>query len=804
MKNYSILAVLILLSSCGPKMQEKLRPAVTAPDGNPNQELTPMSFADENFVKDNRIESGSSFDKLRKTELFLDLANFESNSIWSAKSLNAWTEQEKKPNFKKISYSRSAYLDLVYDHIQNEVNSAVKDADKKISADTQKAVAMIRKEQQQNLQLDPDSTLQEKLKKVQDFLNSLLTDIKKMDLLAEFKTAFTTELKKQSQKLLADAVTLDENLVRAKTLSEALTLIKAYIEKAEIQLKADDQENLKKGLQLALTLDHVTDAPTGLQVIAQVWSLLSEQQQTEFFQTASPELYKFLHGKSKDDIQCMIDKNCRGLKNKLIFNIGVYPAIEKFGLQNMVDLINQKGKAFLDKKVNQVAFESLQSIGETITEQILNTVSEKKSDLGQFKDNLRSHLGEGLDQALTHLKVKTPQILLTDTDASLLDFDSQTTYLREKLKILPQITDQSKSMQLQMEIIEGLLNLQLYSRTPGEKSKVIQSDLAGLITQPQPRQYFNSTVDPSSEANLKQQSELLSTAALALNQLADWKISSFDEGLSQINASEILTQFKNQNLNRSFFPKKDLVALTLSLAAQVLKQLQSPFSPIVLVSNLNEILPVQAIDDAKAPIALAAATGFLKGKRKLIVNASELAEFLSALSLFYQSLEGIEKTRSPFLTSPNAQGQSLLDELLAARHTLKLLIVATSNFISNQLIQQNGLISTEITLNKSLTPSKNYELLDQTRSIEALIQAYEITKIDVYLWTTKRIFQSMNQILYSEKMKFYQQNTANEIQSGVETTQLFETYKNLRKLKKYLTVPQQDQFEKLYAAWLKD
>lgn len=173
------------------------------------------------------------------------------------------------------------------------------------------------------------------------------------------------------------------------------------------------------------------------------------------------------------------------------------------------------------------------------------------------------------------------------------------------------------------------------------------------------------------------------------------------------------------------------------------------------------------------------------------------------MSVFYQATENIEKTQSQFLLQKNDNGRSLLEDAVSARQQIKLLVVAVANFISNQLIQPNGLVSKSIALNENLKPLAKYELLDQTRAIDSLIKAYELTKIDVYLWTAKNIYYSMNRLLYSDKMKFYQQSTEDEVQSGIDLTKLLETYKNMLPLRSYLSPAEQDQFEQIFASWLK-
>lgn len=806
MKTKTIFTIVstLLLFSCGPKLEEKPRSETGLPNGQKFRDSLITSYADETFVKENIVDRTSVQDSLKQIEMMFAIKDLQPTAEWSKRIERQYQDLEKKTAKNKFSYSNSVYLDLVYDQIIDEVSSTVKSTDKKITADTKKVVALIRKIQKESLQLSPESSLKEKLVATQNFLNSLTSEIKKMNIISDFKDSFVAELKQQGKNLLSAALQLDDDLVRSESLDSSLKIITGFIEKTATQINAEDQANLKFGQQLADTLAAMKDAPTGLQALALVWTLLNDQQKIQYFKQANEDLYKFLAKKSPEDIQCMCEKNCKGFKTKIILNLGVYPAIEKFGLQNIVDLINQKSLNFINLKVNQVAFDTLAKIGEEITERVLATVTQKRNDLGQFKDNLRSHLSKGLEQEFSNQKVKPPSVFLVDKQNLLLDLDTQSSYLRNKVKSLAFVTDQSKFVQTQFEVVEGFLNLPLFSQSPETNEKTLQSDLIELLLKPQPRQFLKSLSNNKSEVNLKQQSELLLTASTLLDQLADWKTSSFDNALSTIKADRIIRQFKSKDLDRSFFPKTDLTAVVLSISSQVLSLMQSTNSMLVLVDNQNQILPVQKISDQGAgPIALAAATDFKNGLRIPIAKTSDLGEFLSSMDAFYHSTEEIEKTKSTFLLQKNENGKSLLEEAVAAREDIKLLMIAIANFISNQLIQPNGLVSKSIALNENLKPLDKYELLDQTRAIDALMKAYDLTKIDVYLWTAKNIYYSMNRLLYSDKIKFYQQSTENEVQTGIDKTKLLETYKNLIPLKSYLSPEEQAQFERIFEAWLK-
>lgn len=801
----SILPVmaLVFFSGCAPKLEEKEKPTISFPNGEKFQDTKISSFADKEFAAENIVKRTSVQDTLKQLEMMFAIQKLNPSKEWQNKIEQTYTNIDKTNQKKKIVYSKSTYLDLVYEQINGEVSSTVKSTDKKIASDSKKVVDLIRQIQKSYLNLTLESTLKQKLDTAQKFLDILNSEVKKLNIIPEFKESFLKELKQQGQNLLNTAIKFDDEFVRAQKLEDSLQIIARFVEKTSTQLNSEDQDSLKKGLTLAGVLGSLKDPQTGLQAIALVWTLLNDQQRSQYFKEANEDLYNFLAEKSPEDIQCMCDKTCKGFKTKIILNLGVYPKIEKFGFQNIIDLINQKSLSFVNQKVNQVAFDTLQKIGETITEQVLASVAQKRTDLGDFKTNLRSNLSKGLEQEFLKQKIKDPATFLVDQQNLMLDLDTQSSYLRNKVQSLAFLKDKSKMVQTQFEIVEGFLNLPLFSQSPKTNEKTLQTDLVDLLLNPEPRQFLNSISNNKAEVDLKQQSELLMTASTLLSQLADWKESSFDEGISAIKANQIITQFKSNDLDRSFFPKADLTAVTLSIASQVLTLMQSEDSPLVLVDNQNQILPVQSMAVSVGPIALAAATDFKKGLRVPTAKASDLGDFLNAMSIFYQATEDIEKTQSQFLLQKNDNGRSLLEEAVGARQQIKLLVVAVANFISNQLIQSNGLVSKSIALNENLKPQAKYELLDQTRAIESLIKAYELTRIDVYLWTAKNIYYSMNRLLYSDKMKFYQQSTDDEVQSGIDMTKLLETYKNLLPLRLYLSPEEQDQFENIFSSWLK-
>lgn len=801
--HFSLAITILMVMSCSPKVEDASHAPLIMPLGSRFQDSLITDFADAEFTSENVIKEVDTKSRLKQIEAMADIAVQPNKADWKKKTLDHFQNPAEKFSSMQLDSSQSSYLNLVYAHIRADVNSSIGDVDKRISKDTDKVVAFVREKQNKMLPMTLESSLKEKLIWAELFLKSLTADIKKMNLLPEFKSTFVTELDLQREQLLTPSFQLEESLARAETLESCLISIALFLEKTSTQLTAEDQANLAKAMELSTVVRNMNDAPTGLQALALVWTLLDENQREASFKESSPDLYAFLVDKSADDIHCLTEKNCRGIKTKIVLSLGVYPAIKKFGVQNIAALINQKGHAYIMTKANEIAFIQLQKSGEIITDKILQSVAKKKIEIGDFKDHLRENLSTGFDQLFNNIKDNSLNTWLVDSQNSILDLETQTIFLRNKIKTLSWLNKSKQLNRTQFEIIENLMSLPVFSKSPSHNLMLLQNDVVDLISNPEPRQYLDSLGSTSTEIKLKNQTAMLLTTSLALRELTDWKQTSFDEGLSKIQADQILTQFKSKSLAQPFFAKKDLLAIVLSVAGQTLKLLQSEYSPLILVNNQNELIPIQKLaDENVGPIALAAATDFKLGKRVQEVRTADLSEFMMSLIQFYSATQGIEQTQSERLKHTDKENSSLLNQLIDARSTLKKLIIANANFISNQLIQSNGLVSKSISLSENLKAMQKYNLTDQTKAIEALVRAYEITDIDVYLWTAQDIYYSMNRSLYSSKMKFYQLNTTNQIQSGIDYTTVLETYKSLLKLKPYLNYKGQLQFENIYAAWL--
>ncbi len=178
---FKLALLLIALSSCGPKLEEKQRGSVEVPNGVTFKDTVITEFADGAYADENLNPETTVQGLIKQTEFLLDISLAKPNSDFQSKAMKNYLDVEKNLIVKKINYNDSAYLDLVYKQIHSDVSSSLKDADKQITTDTDKVVALIRKDQANALKLTAESSLSEKLQSVQTFLDLLIADVKKIE-----------------------------------------------------------------------------------------------------------------------------------------------------------------------------------------------------------------------------------------------------------------------------------------------------------------------------------------------------------------------------------------------------------------------------------------------------------------------------------------------------------------------------------------------------------------------------------------------------------------------------------------------
>ena len=833
------LATGLLFFACAPKVEDKkvhvetLSRGPLLQDTNLENSLSNGNASESSAATTNLIRPENQIQLLSQLESEFSIGQILSSPDWKNRAADDFRNFQQTQTFESLKTSNSVYLEIVDRQINSTVVTSVTEAQQQLSRDVETVNALILNLKKQYLILKPESLLFNKINVTKTFIEKIISNATDLQIMPEFKSLLISTLQTKSTTLLGRLELLDNQITREDTISALIASIDSYISDSNMTLAADTVAIIKLGRKLGVLTDQTKDTEKALQALALVWTVLDTKERIDFIQTASPPLYKFLNGKNASEIQCLISSNCNGFITKVELKIGVYPAIEAFGINNIKNLLNQKGKIFIINQVNQVAYASLLTVHETILSEVSLAVASKQAELGQFSKNFSVILKTNWDNYLKNKGVTPVNGFVLDSQNQLLPFEAQNIWLRNKISQQAELqfgigtaasdsgvansanTTTTTSLKTeilknQYELVENILRLPQFSQAPDAGSEMVQSDLLDLILSPKQRQYSQQIVkSPLKTVALNDQSQLLLTTSKLIRELADWKTSAFDKNLSAIQASEILTEFKTEALNRSFFAKSDLLALTLSVTSETLKLLQSASSPLILIDNNQKLIEIQDFNqDQSGPLALAAATDFIDGHRSNTVKTSDLSQFQLALIEFYSATGGLEKTNSGILRSEDAQGQVLLTQILDARKKIKVLIIAIGNFLSNQLQQKNRMMNSTYLLDGTQN-TKTYQLSDQVIAVEALVRTYELTDIEVYLWSALDVYYAMNANLYNVTTHFYdttlmdhQAAATDDANLKLKSFEVLNSYKSLLRLKPYLTLDSQLQLESIFKSWV--
>ncbi len=817
----SALALVTALFSCAPTIEEKKKSltAVASSSHFHDKDLSfnnPNAFADTDFSSKRLDQNTTSRQKLELIENQFLISRLTNSDDWQKKASDNFSQFNAGHNFMELKVQDSVYLDIVYNQIASTVTSGVTTADAQLQKDVQLVATTVLAEQQNNFKITAESTFAEKLQQTSQFIDLITAKIQNLDIMPEFKTLFVEQMKLKSADLILKANNLNTGLVKSQDLQQAVGFIDAYVTDSKSVLLPEDLKSLENGRKLAKMITGITDGTRGLAALAMVWSILEPQQRTEMIKPENADFYNFLVTKGERDINCLIERNCESFVTKIKLNIGVYPALEKYGVASLKTTLNQKSLDFIKAKVNQMAFNSLKVLSDTIVTEVTASVEAKRLELKTFDTNLSSVLKTNLSNYLqSHAVTKMNSFLISDSGNGKADLTDQGFMIRNKLNTLNTMTETKELTKNQLEILELSLRLPEFSQSAdaAAANPLAQADLVQLLLEPKTRKFIQNEND-SASTKLNDQTAALLTTAKVIRELTDWKTTSFDENLSKIQASEIITEFKTAELNKPFFNKADLLALVLSVSSETLKFLEDEKSPLVLIDNHQKIILIKDFTAESGAVALAAASDFNLQERSNIVKAQDLSRFQLALIELYTATEGLEKSTSSVLRDEAGGKVSLMNQMLAARKKIRTLVVSIGNFLSNQMIQSNGLIQSEVLLPSNLLVSKTvsnnlpqFNLMDQAVAVEALVRTYEMTDIDVYLWSAQDIYYSMNQQLFDRNLKFYK-NNLNELSTEdrntekVSITNLASCFKSLLFLKPYLSGDSQNQFDSIFEGWI--
>ncbi len=270
------------------------------------------------------------------------------------------------------------------------------------------------------------------------------------------------------------------------------------------------------------------------------------------------------------------------------------------------------------------------------------------------------------------------------------------------------------------------------------------------------------------------QAEMLKGLSRIALSLRDWEQTPFDEVLGAVNLADFVPDLPKAAVDRKLFPKELFYAAAIGNAGAILQNITKEFSTVGLIGPGGEMHWGNESDPSKDPTKQAiAATVFdlIDGERATTTKSVDVARFLSAIADFLRASDGIEKATAGVLIDAGPDGRRAVDQVLAARKDLKLLVMALANFLSSHAIGETGLVLPLFSRsadNRSLGMSGQPQLLDQAVVIRALLDASDVISAGIYRTAAVDLMSAMNFTFFRPNLGFYSESASDEGALGLE------------------------------------
>lgn len=793
MKKLKLVLLICAYAACAPKVEtvelkKPMTPELLSKDVS-LQKLYSRPFASVSFAVKN-LNPNESMNQESIQNLFEIGSQLDDQNALE-KATADFEKFKSKNSFIQKNYQDSYYLQLVEEQTRSQIKNSVSALEKQILADTEKMISLIPQIAKQQLTfLTKNSTLTEQLSATNQFLNQLVQTIQKQNIYPELREKIVENLNTQSASFIQKVSSFDDEYNKVIWLSEKLKILNTKVSELKIELEPETISSIYWGQQLGASIDIISDPATALQTLAVTWKILTVEERIQYFQAANEKLYELFNKKDEQDIECLIQGNCKGLISKLVLKMGVYPALEDYGIQKIKTDINQAAINFLNQKISSIAFTKIQQLPLSIQNEIQTSVEKNLGGLQSFQKNFKKNLAVGLSQTLKSEKI---DLYLKNKNLQLND---QVLMMTNELYSLPYANNKQA---VQFSLIEQVLSLVNFSN---QKNSLLKNGLTEYL-KTIPEIFFLSEIETSSKSESKNilkisdQAQALKFLSLMISATADWKKGPYQSGLTDLTAQNLISDFNSDQLNDKVFSQLDLLNICFSMTAQVLKQFQSEKSLIYLINNQNLRIPIHLYlsDKNPTPLALAAASDQMNNRTLNTTKAKDIALLIEALSQFSQATSGFINSQSALLQQPEIQNQ-----IFSAQKNIDLLILTLANFISSQMIGADHFIADSYDFETQIL-SEDYNLENQVHAIHALTLAYERTGIDLYLFSAKEIYYALNNKFYDPEIKFYKNNLNAASAESNRRDDVTKALNHLLPLRKYLSLTSQIQFDRIFENW---
>jgi hypothetical protein len=582
--------------------------------------------------------------------------------------------------------------------------------------------------------------------------------------------------------------------------------LKEVAKKYDFNLDEDTMAMIDQARTVFVQISQIKKNQDALTVVVELWELTDPESRQKTFEPVSKELYDFLKGKGPKGLSCLKSSKCLNPLILIPKAIGILPAIEKYGLEKLKTDLTVAAHDSLVQQISGAVATFVptlpQQLDQQITEQlqkIRDTIASVKADYPKFINGIaKEFLVQDLKQ--------TDGVRVYGAEANKVVFSMAPHSLAISLAQTPQNT--ASGAQTGAEVLGGsmayaasLWNLGTLGPVSYTRSVMSQVDkmlaIGGFQTpSKKPYKSLAVTVDPSAKFkhfairddiggdvpfavpdsfpvardftptfteapktfSVRAQAELLRGLAAMTRYFRDWERNGFDSSLGQIQVGHLIKDLPAGSVTSGLFPKDSFFALGVANGATILTNMTKRLSPVFLIDITKKTTWAnERSDDSDQPATMAGLVDIVAGKRGNTVRLDDAARYLLAVADFLEATQGIEKTQShPLVTPDEASGKRPVDQLIEARSSLSMLIVGIANFISHELAAPDG--GLRASFRQDLVQANAKEprrAVDQALAILALSRAGQVLDRTIYDATALDAYAFMNAKLFNAKTGFY-------------------------------------------------
>jgi hypothetical protein len=774
----------------------------------------------------------------RLAETLMKLGASEKNQDLSESGEKLLEKMRNLPGLATpVRSDRSPYAQLAISETKVEVEQALTQVDQQLNAGEVQLNELLTHLGASYAWPAPTASLAEAGNAIAGFLGEFSAQAQRSNIFDALKAPIQQEIGQQQQWILGLTQRLDQKLQTAKKFPELMQWTQKFLVDEKLTPPPDLQASLQQGNLMAQDISACNSAQAVLTTVVDIWNILDDNGRIQYIKPESDSLYDYLKKSDAGDLKCLRADGCSNPLKFIIKKLFILPKINHLGVAKVCDSIEQSALSYVKTAAQKGIAQIYPQMPELVSTALNKAISEKAQILHDIQNNYPGFIKQklqawsetqllgkgqlhGIDagQVQVALKQKELRLQAVAGNADAESFAQSMAALAQAFRSAELSADQTR--QSSFDLINHLVALGGYRNENGALVPALLSpmersapllDLSHLASQtavyglPDQFQLTASMTPqqthPVATMSARSQAELMRALSQVIYYLSDWRRSAYDKALGSVTAADLVPEYKDVgDLQRSLFPKPELMTLAIGDLAVTLENLTKKMAPVFVVGvHDDKVMWLDDYDLEKGEmVAMAGVVDIVKGERAKIVRSQDVARWILALAEFLHATDGIEKTRSDILREKDAQGASALDSLIKARRQLKLLVVAFANLLSHQMVAEDGLIVSQLAL-PSLTAAASQSLLDQAMALQALVKAADVTGIEVYRVSALELYYSLNAKKYLAKMHFYSMSGKVE---PVDVESLSEMVSAISGLKASLPEKSRDQAEWILQPWL--